>query len=51
MNKFQGFKEIASLLIEKGADVNVKNHAGWTPLRAAVTNGNIKYLRLEKSLI
>jgi len=31
-----GFKDIAELLIAKGADVNAKGNWGWTPLHSAV---------------
>jgi tetratricopeptide (TPR) repeat protein len=34
-----GYKEIAELLISKGADVNVKNNDGFTPLILALSNG------------
>ena len=34
-----GEKEIAELLIEKGADVNKENKAGSTPLHLAAENG------------
>ena len=34
----KGHKEIAELLIAKGADVNAKNKDGWLPLDAAVIN-------------
>jgi len=34
----RGHKEIAELLIAKGADVNAKNSLGWTPLDRAITS-------------
>jgi ankyrin repeat protein len=33
-------KEIAELLIAKGADVNAKDIDGWTPLRFAAEQGH-----------
>jgi ankyrin repeat protein len=33
-----GRTEVLSILIARGADLNLKNKAGQTPLRAAVTN-------------
>jgi len=40
------FTDIASLLIEAGADINVKQQAGATPLHSAAQNGNIDMLIL-----
>ena len=36
----EGHKEIAELLIEKGADVNAKNERSWTPLHIAARSGH-----------
>ena len=35
-----GRKEIAELLIAKGADVNIKDKSGYTPLYAAAIDGH-----------
>ena len=40
------YTDIASLLIEAGADINVKQQAGATPLHSAAQNGNIDMLIL-----
>jgi ankyrin repeat protein len=40
------FTDIAALLIEAGANVNVKQQAGATPLHSAAQNGNIDMLIL-----
>lgn len=37
--------EIIDLLIENGADVNLKNACGWTPLMVACEHDNIKFVR------
>ncbi|AFZ07220.1 serine/threonine protein kinase [Oscillatoria nigro-viridis PCC 7112] len=39
---FAGSKEVAELLIAKGADVNAKGGCGWTPLHIAATLDRIK---------
>ena len=39
---------IVKCLIENGADINVKNHMGWTPLHLAAGYG---YLEIVKYLI
>lgn len=38
--------EIARALIAAGADVNVTQHGGWTPLHAAALHGNLPLVRL-----
>ena len=40
------YTDIALMLIENGADVNVKQQAGATPLHSAAQNGNIELLIL-----
>jgi ankyrin repeat protein len=37
---------IASALIEKGAEVNLRQHGGYTPLHAAVQNGSVEMVEL-----
>jgi ankyrin repeat protein len=32
---------IVTLLVERGADVNARQHGGWTPLHAAAFNGDL----------
>jgi uncharacterized protein len=32
---------IVKLLVARGADINVKQHGGWTPLHAAAFNGDL----------
>ncbi|MBD1810910.1 ankyrin repeat domain-containing protein [Microcoleus vaginatus DQ-U2] len=39
---FAGSKEVAELLIAKGADVNAKSPYGWTPLHFATASDRIK---------
>ncbi|MEG4228888.1 ankyrin repeat domain-containing protein [Microcoleus sp. N9_B2] len=39
---FAGSKEVAELLIAKGADVNAKSAYGWTPLHMAAVYDHIK---------
>lgn len=45
-----GHKDVAELLIEKGATIDVQNHSGYTPLMAAAQTGHNKLVRflLEK---
>jgi ankyrin repeat protein len=38
--------EVARLLVEHGADPNVKQHGGWTPLQAAAMHGDEKLVEL-----
>lgn len=46
----KGRMEVVNLLLSRGADVNVSNRNGWTPLMAAVSSGSygIALLLLEK---
>jgi uncharacterized protein len=37
---------MVAFLIDSGADVNNKQHGGWTPLHGAVQNGNLGMVRL-----
>lgn len=39
---YVGFKEIAELLIRKGADINVVGQDGFTALTLAAFRGNFK---------
>jgi len=43
---WRGRKEIAELLIAKGADVNVKNKDGGTPLHNAAWKGHVEIAKL-----
>jgi len=36
----KGRLEVVNLLLTRGADVNLSNRNGWTPLMAAVSSGN-----------
>jgi ankyrin repeat protein len=38
--------EVVALLLERGADVDASNKAGWTPLIAAVLSGHTEVVRL-----
>ena len=41
-----GHKEIAELLIAKGANVNARNRQGWTPLMVAAKRGKVDIAKL-----
>jgi uncharacterized protein len=38
--------EVVRLLIARGADVNARQHGGWTPLHAAAQSGDVEMARL-----
>ena len=42
----EGHKEVAELLIAKGADVNAKRDDGWTPLMDAAQEGYMEIVEL-----
>ena len=42
----KGNKEIAELLLAKGADVNAKDKFGWTPLHEAAVGGHVALVEL-----
>jgi len=41
-----GYPEIVKLLLEKGAQVNIRNEGGATPLHYAARNGNIEVMEI-----
>lgn len=45
----RGNVEIAKILIENGADVNISDNEGWTPLMRAASSKNIDLVRLLMS--
>jgi ankyrin repeat protein len=36
----KGHTDIAQLLLDKGADINVATEDGWTPLKVAISEGH-----------
>jgi len=43
---WNGHLDICRLLIDKGAQVTVKNEYGWTPLHFAADRGHVEIVRL-----
>ena len=43
---YNGHIEIARLLLQNGAEVNVRNNYGWTPLHFAAFQGHVDILHL-----
>ena len=41
-----GHEAVVRLLVEAGADLDVRGQQGWTPLHAAARNGNTEMVRL-----
>lgn len=41
---YSGHQEVAELLIKNGANVNIKNSNGFTPLMVAAGNGNFQII-------
>jgi ankyrin repeat protein len=41
-----GEVEIAKMLLDAGADVNVQNEYGWTPLHEAAESGRVEIARM-----
>lgn len=42
---YQRRDDVVRLLLDRGADVNATDHAGWTPLHMAVANGQLELAR------
>ena len=42
-----GYTNITQLLLDKGADVNIKDEGGATPLHWAAQNGNTKVMEIK----
>ncbi len=45
----RGHSDVAKLLVEKGADVNLKHEYGYTALKIAKAKGNNKIVELLKA--
>jgi ankyrin repeat protein len=41
-----GHVDVVKLLLEKGADMTVRNREGWTPLHSASNSGHIDVVKL-----
>ncbi len=41
-----GHREVVSALLERGARVDTKDDAGWSPIMTAASSGNLELLRL-----
>jgi len=37
---------VAKLLLDAGADVNARQHGGWTPLHSVAQNGDVEFARV-----
>lgn len=37
---------VAKLLLDAGADVNARQHGGWTPLHSVAQNGDVEFARI-----
>lgn len=46
MASVKGFREVATLLLEKGADWTLASNNGWTPLNAASSSGHVEVVKL-----
>lgn len=53
MTFFSGPNEVVQYLVEKGANIHLRNDAGWTPLMIAAHDGNLTsfYYHFKKNII